>query len=297
MALTTSGLTNNVVIRETYAPGFEEGLYRNNGLLPVLPAPIDSGGDTSYRWKFNTTGNNSVEIYTEGQAQLPAGNQVYADCAVDYLAFRFMTQVTGHARAALRSNWIPAIEEEQTLGLRDLIDLITTTYMASTYGIEAGVAATGSYAGQTRGSITWFESLVTAVNASLALSDIEDMLEAMKDNERGRVPSMLFGPVNQETNIYRLGLTAGMRVGDYSNPLPSFQNQTIGGMRGVFLGDWTNTVLVACRPEHLVVVQHQPYQVKDMSPSGDSDVFQNSYMGVIVVKQPKLCAKLTGVTA
>jgi hypothetical protein len=208
-----------------------------------------------------------------------------------------MTQITGHARAALRSRWFGAIEEEQTLGQADLIDLINTTYMASTYGLEAAIAATGSYGGITRGSVTYFESKVTAVNDVLASTDLQDMLEALKDNDIGVVPNLLIGPVNQETNIYRLTPDAGMRVTDYQNPLPNFQNQRVAGMQPAFLGDWTDTVLCFLRREHVHVIQHQPFQVKEMAPSGDSDVTQNSYMGVIVHKRPRLAGKLTGVTA
>jgi hypothetical protein len=292
---TTSTLST--AIREAYAPGFELTVYRNRGLLPLFAPPIDSGGDTAYRWKINTTGNNSVEIYSEGQGQLAPGNQAYVNAAVDYLAFRFMTQITGHLRAALRSRWFNAIEEEQSLGMEDMIDLINTTYMASTYGLEAAIAATGSYAGLTRGSITYFESAVTAVNDSLALSDIQDMLEGLKDNERGVTPDLLLGPVNQETNIYRLAPEAGMRTTGYENPLPNFQGQRVAGMTPAFLGDWTDTVLCYLRRSDVKVIQHQPFMVKEMAPSGDSDVMQNSYMGIIVHVNPKLAGKNTGVTA
>lgn len=295
MPVTTTTLAEGV--REAYSPGFELTLYRNRGLLPVLSPPEDSGGDTAYRWKVNMGGNSSVEIYSEGAAQPAAGNQDYTNIAVDYLAFRFMTQITGHARAALRSKWFNAIEEEQSLGMEDLIDLITTTYMGSTYGLEAAIAATGTYGGLTRGSITYWESLVTAVDNPLASSDIQDMLEGLKDNERGTSPDLLFGPVNQETNIYRLTPVGGMRVTDYANPLPNFQDQRVAGMTPVFLGDWTDTVLCFLSKRHVKVIQHQPFLVKEMAPSGDSDVLQNSYMGIIVHKNPKLAGKLTGCTA
>lgn len=294
MPVTTS--THAEAIREKYEPGFQRTVWRNNSLLPLF-GTSDSGGDTAKRWKLQISGNNSVEIYTEGQGQPTAGNQEYVNCAVDYMAFRFMTSITGHARAALRSNWIVSWDEEQTSGIEDLVDLITTSFMGSTYGLELAIAATGTYAGLTRGSISYFESAVTAVNLPLASTDIQDMLETLKDNDRGKSPNLLIGPVNQETNIYRLAPSAGMRTTDYSDPLPNFQNQRVAGMACAFLPDWTDTVLAFFRREDVETVQHQPYQVKEMAPSGDSDIYQNSWMGVIVHKNPKYAGKLTGVTA
>lgn len=298
MSLTTTVATGTT-IQQTYAPGFVEGVYRNNALMPIFGAPVDSGGDEAYRWKINSAGNSSVELYTEDQAQPAIGNQTFVNAAVSYLAFRYMVRITGHARAALRSNWINAIDEEFTLGQQDLIDLITTTYMASTYGIEAAIAATGTYAGITRGSVGYFESTSTAISRALELNDIIDHWETIQNADKGGMPSALICNLNQVTNIWRLGGGPGIKNMDYSDAAPSLYTQTFAGRPIIGMPDFTTTTIATLdlRPGHWVVVEHQPFQVKEMAPSGDSDVTQVSYMGVIVGKNPKCDGKLTSVTA
>lgn len=298
MAVTTS--TASEAIRTTYAPGFNEAVYRNpNNMISFFGAPVDSGGDTAYRWKINHSGNSSVEIYSEGQIQPPDGNQGWTNGAVSYLAFRFVTRVTGHARAALRSNWVNAIDEDQTLGVADLVDLITTTYMGSTYGIEAAIAATGTYAGITRGSAAYFESTSTAHSAVLDLDGLINLQEAIRDNDKGGQPGLIICPLNQQSNIWRLGGGGGIKNTGYGDAAEALTRQTFNGIPILAMPDWTDTVIAMLdiRPGHWLTVQHQPFMVHDQGRSADSDVYMTTYMGVIVGKFPRCDGKLTSVTA
>jgi hypothetical protein len=54
MALTTTTGAN--AIREAYAPGFVEAVFRNHSLFKHLPAPRLGPGDTAIRWKVNSAG-------------------------------------------------------------------------------------------------------------------------------------------------------------------------------------------------------------------------------------------------
>ena len=51
------------------------------------------------------------------------------------------------------------------------------------------------------------------------------------------------------------------------------------------------------RPDNFKGKIIRPFSVKDMGPSGDSDVYQLSWGGQLVCKQPRFQGKLTGVTA
>lgn len=294
MSLTTSNISAG--IKDNYEPGFKDEVFHNTFFNFFGPFS-DSGGDTHKRWKAHTTGNSSVELYVEDQGQPAAGHQAYVNLAQEYLAFRFLTRVTGHARAALRSQWFNAIEEEQALGNKDLIDLMSTTAMASTYGLEAHIAATGTFGGVSRGSASYIESLVTAINRDLELTDILDMIEQLSDNDRGARPNVIVGPLNQQTRIYQFAAPGGMKVVDNRDAAPNFQQQAVAGMVPIFVPDWTDTVIAMFRKEDVAAIEHQGYLVKDMAPSGDSDVYQTSWMGLILHQRPRLAGKLTGCTA
>lgn len=295
MSVTTTNLAEG--IREQYEPGFIDEVFHNNSLFPVFGPFVPSKGDTHYRWKCHTTGNSSVELYTEDQGQPAAGHQSYVNLAEEFLAFRFLTRVTGHAQAALKSQWFPVLEEEQNLGNADMVDLMTTTFMGSTYGLEAQIAATGTYGGVARGSASYIESLVTALNRDLELTDILDMFEQLSDSDRGSRPNIVLGPLNQQTRIYQMAAPGGMKTVGNDDAAPNFQGQSIAGAMGLFVPDWTDTVLCYLRKEHVVAIEHQPYLVKEMAPSGDSSVYQTSWMGLLLHKRPKQAGKHTGATA
>jgi hypothetical protein len=296
MSATTGTISE--VIKDNYEPGFKDEVFHNTFFNYFGPF-VDSGGDTHKRWVAHTTGNSSVELYAEDQGQPGPGNQAYVNLAQAYLAFRFLTRVTGHAEAALRSQKFGVIEEEQTLGNADLVDLMSTTFMASTYGLEAHIAATGTYGGVARGSTTYIESLVTALSREVQLTDLLDMVEQLSDNDRGARPNMIIGPLNQQTRIYQFAAPGGMNVQPRDgDPAPGFLGtQSIVGMAPLFVPDWTDTVLCFLRREHVAAIEHQGYLVKEMAPSGDSKVFQTSWMGLILHQRPKLAGKLTGCTA
>jgi hypothetical protein len=296
MPLTTTSGAN--AIREAYQPGFVEAVYRNNSLLGLFPAPEGAVGDTNVRWKVNSSGQ-TPEIFTEGQAQPVAGNQTYTNAAVAWNYFRGMVQVTGHAKDALQSAWLPAVEEEMTLLMQDIIDLITTTTMSGANGLETMVDSTTTYAGIARGAAAYWESTETAVSGALATSDLQDIDEAIRDNDKGGNPGLILCPWNQNTNIYRLTGTPFVQQGPVTDKSPGMLVQSFNGSNIVPLGDFANTVIMFLdmTPGKWAHVVIRDFEVKDMGPSGDSDVMQVSTGRILINKSPKLDGKLTGVTA
>jgi len=305
MALTTTSAAE--VIRPIVREGFTEAVYRNNSLIPIFlanqgGAPRPSGGDTSRRFKVNSAGNGSVETFTEGQAAPASGEQTWVSAAVAYTHFRIMLEFTGHARAALQAGqgYVDAIGEEIALGQKDLVDLITTTYMSGTNGMETAVDSTTTYAGIARGSAAYWESYEAASVGTLAVTDLEDMIEALLDNDRGASAEgmRLFMPYNQATNIYRLtGTPATQFIAD-GDKAPAFLRQTFAGIPMSPLGDFTNTVIIlADMPGKWEVVEHEGFMTKDMGATGDADLAMVTYRGALVCLDPKLQGKLPGVTA
>lgn len=297
MAVTTT--THAEVIREKTEAGFIDAVFRNNSFLPFFGAPQDQGGDTNIRWKVNSAGNTSVEVFTEGQAQPVPNQQDYVSAAVPPQYFRVMLQITGHARDALRSAWFNSIAEETIQAMRDVIDLITTTSMSGTNGIETMIDSTTTYAGIARGAAAYWESTETAVGGPLTITAMEDLLETIEDNDKGGQVTHIFGPRNQETNFARLAGTPYIQQGGTADKGQHLLAPKFAAIPFIALPDFTNTVIVFAdmRPGHFKMLQQRPWSVKEMSPSGDSDVMQLSWAGQPICKQPKMSGKLTGVTA
>jgi len=301
MALTTT--TGAEVIRPVVKSGFTEAVYRNNSLIPIFLAaqggsPTPSGGDTSRRWKINSAGNDSVATFSEGDSAPTSGEQAWVSAAVDYTHFWGMVEITGHARAALRSNYVDAVSEEFALAQKDMTDLITTAYITE---LATAVDSTTAYAGITRGSAAYFESAETAVSGLLAETDLEDLIETLMDNDRGAMAGGLqwFMPMNQATNVYRLtGGPATQFIGD-ADKAPGFLRQSFAGLPINALGDMTDTVvyLLDLSMGKWEVVEHQAFDLIDQGRSGDADLFMITYRGQLVCTDPKLQGKLTGVTA
>ena len=296
MALTTTTGAN--AIREAYAPGFDEAVFRNDSLMSLFSWQ-DAVGDTAFRWKLNSAGQ-SPEVFTEGQAQPAAGNQTWVNAAVSWTYFRVMLQATGHARDALRSAWLPAIDEEAVLGRADLIDLITTSFMGSTYGLELAVDYGSSYAGVTRsGSAGYFESTETDHSAALTTDALIDLQETIRNADKGGSPSIILCNLNQESNVYRLGGPHLITNQNPSDKTPGLLSNRIAGCDVVALPDFTTTVCMMLdpRPSNWAPRVIRPFSVKEMAPVGDSDLYQLSWGGALVCKMPKYQGKLTGVTA
>ena len=305
MALTTTSAAE--VIRPIVSEGFTEAVYRNNSLIPIFLAnqggsPRPSGGDTSRRWKVNSAGNDSTQLFVEGQAAPSSGEQTWVSAAVAYNHFRIMLEFTGHARAALQAGqgYVDAIAEEMTLGQKDLVDLITTTFMSGTNGMETAVDSTTTYAGIARGSATYWESYEAAAVGTLAVSDLEDAIESLMDNNRGAMAEGLrwFLPWNQATNIYRLtGGSATQFVGD-ADKAPGFLNQSFAGIPMTPLGDWTDTVIIlADMPGKWEFTEHEGFRTRDMGPTGDADLVMVTYRAGLECLDPLRQGKLPGVTA
>lgn len=299
-----SGLTTTVAaetIREVHQPGFVEGVYRNNKLFSNFPAWARQMGDTAYRWKVNHSANSGLEVFTEGQPQPQAGSQGFVTPYVSWTYFRIMLEYTGHARDALQSNYIPHITEEGNLGRDDLIDLMTTSFMGSTYGLELAIDYGSAYAGVTRnGAAGYFEATETAVNDKLAWSDLRDLKETVRNADKGSTgPWFWLCNLNQESNIYELTGSPVIRMEGDGDLSPRMTSPSVDGDKVVALPDFTTTViaLIDAGAGNWAPTYIRDFEVLDMGPTSDNHIFQLSWGGAFVCRNPKVQGKLTGVTA
>lgn len=324
---TLSQYGSQVGLRNVYAPAWEEGLYKNNDLTgltiggrPVFErASAIGGGDSAYRWKFHTAGNTSSEIFTEGAAQSTPVAQSYANAAVDYVYFRAMTRVTGHVRDAAQGQGVfpglDVVELESVLAMEDLMDLINTTFMGATNsGLEVAVDSSTNYAGITRSSSAFIQATETALSSTLTLASLMDQMEFSRDNDKGSRIGVggngviltahnqltnyisLVGAPNSSNTSFRFNFDNSSRGMDL---MPSAYQLSLGGVPVVGIGDFLDTIWIGLdtRPGKNLLVERRAFDVRGPYLTGDDDVFQYSWAGVLVNKNPRFDWKLTGVTA
>jgi len=301
MSGATSTTAAEAIVEAFQAP-YTEGVYRNNDIFRVFGEPVPAPrSDSAYRFLVNSTGNTSVQIFTEGQAQPGAGNQGWVAAAVAYMYVRGMVQITGHLKDNLQDGgWVDAIDLEMTNLIEDIRDLISTTIMGATEtGLQVSIDSTTTYAGIARGSAGYWESSETPVSDVMSYEDMVDLDETIRDNDKGGRTGAVLMPWNQVTRYTNItgGPAIKQMVGhDIAEGItaPTFNGAPVIGM-----GDMTNTValFLDTRPGSWDFVEKRPFSVKEMAPSGDSDLFQVSNASVLVNKQPKKMGKLTGLTA
>jgi len=297
MAFTAGGATQGaVLIKEQYQAAVTDAVYINNQFAPLFRRQTQQGG-RYVNWIVHKSGNTSVEIFTEGQGTPNSGGQGYGLAQVAPTYIRAMVEVTGHAKDAMQSNYANGIDMEISSAANDMADLFTTSFLGGTYGLELAIDAGSTYAGIARGSAAYWESTETAHNAVLSFSGLQDLNEAIHDNDKGGNPKMVLCPWNQVTNVYNLGGMPFIKAAGPQDQAPSSLAPTWNGMPVTGIGDMTDTVIVLFDPADCALVETRPFTVDFQGRSGDANVYQLSMAIAFVVWNPKLHGKLTGVTA
>ena len=310
-AFTTSGTTTGAaLIQEQYEADVVDAIFYNGFQGMTLPDGRElwpkkrAVGGNNCNWLVRRGANTSTEVFVEGDAQPGADSQHYSAPAVPWTYVRAMAQITGHAIDAMGSNrvGIDVVDSEILGAADDINDLMATSFLGSTYGLELAVDSTSTFGGIARGSATWWESLETAVNDALSGTDLEDMIESLRDNDRGSDVQAFLMPWNQVTRYGRIASTPYVASGPPNDKGAHLSGQTFSGIPILGIGDMTDTVIMGLdigttRKPKFQIKSVRPMQVKEMAPSGDSDVMQISSGAAFVCFDPLRQGKLTGCTA
>ena len=120
--------------------------------------------------------------------------QTYVNAAQSPVAFWAWTRVSGHLRDAVRNGArkgaLNPIDNEFVAGFEDLRDLMNTTFMASTYGLELIVDDGSTYAGIAQSTNAHWLPTVTNQNGALTRAGMLNTDEAARDNDKGGRPSI-----------------------------------------------------------------------------------------------------------
>lgn len=199
---------------------------------------------------------------------------------------------------------IDAVGQTLENAAKDHWDLVNRTFITDlTAQIDS--ASTYSDAALNRSTYTALASYETAVGGALTLAVMEDMLEAMLDNDRGgRLDDYaLLMPYNQKTNLSRLG--AGSGAG-YNIQLAPGGTMDIGrlasletwnGVPIVPTHDMDNsTILMVHRPSTKIYWTRQ-LTITEKEEAADTMLFHLTSNWNIVTWNPKMSGKLGTLTA
>ncbi len=288
------------LFKTLYGNRFVDGVFRNNAIYDIFGEPQGPyTPDKTIRWHVASAANGSVEVFTEDQAQPAPGAQTYIDANLGYTYFRGMLRITGHLQDVMRNGgaWEPIVDREFTLLIEDIRDLVTTTFLGATQGgIQAAVDSTTTYAGVTRGSQTAFESTETATNDVLGYDNMMTHYVTMRDASIGAMPDMILMSWTQAKKYHAITGQPAVKNQVGTDVATGFTGMEFNTVPILAVPDLTNTIAMWLTRASWAMHSYRSFEVKDMAPAGDSDVFQISTAPQIVCFDPKMQGKQTGLT-
>lgn len=298
----TTTTTAANTLKSVLEPGYIDATYLNHDLLKYFQGVKKRATSNAYTWAVKAAGK-SAAVFTEGSAMPDPGYITWAKPTLSPLYIWCPAQISGHLEDAIANGgaeFDSAFAEFQD-SIDSIADLYTTSFLGSTYGLEVAIDSSSSYAGISRGSASYWESLETNHNAKLTMNALITLVEGLVDNDRGANKNNLMWlvPWNQVTNIFELAGVPGMKTFDPRDPAASWGNSSIAGAPVAGIGDMTNTTiaLMDMTPANWALPEFRPLSVVWHRNVGDSSIYKVSGGQVLASKNPVKNAKLTNVTA
>jgi len=300
-------------IKETFDPEVHEGLFRNDQVIPTLAAHgmrmITAPGGDYVQWHINSTGNTSAAVFTENDPAPASVAQAYIRPKVGFTYFWAWVTLTGIGRDAVRNgNW-DAVRAAVELSMGDVIDLRSTTYLGATAnGLGVAIDSTTTYAGITRGSAAYFESTESSTST---LAGLRAAQRATRDaNKAGRPSLHLVSPTILEwyanlggTYVAATGGNGNLRLTQAADGTPfradvglATNGFSFYGAPVVELPDVTSTEWFGIDMRFLEHHTIRDLNVQFHSNVGDSELYKISVGSALVMKEPKRCFKMTGLS-
>lgn len=293
--------THANALNEVFLPKYQEAVYYNSDVLKYFGVPKPHTGGQYVNWKAHSAAAGTAAIYNETSVMPSAINETVVNAYVAPVYIWDVVQISGILKDALGSTaHYDAFDLEIMGKIASIKDLFETSFLGSTYGLEVAIDSSSDYAGITRSGATYFQSTETAVSAALSLSDLKDLIEACRDNDKGGLKKPLWMvPGNQYSNIWSLTGSPGYKVFNPADPLQNYSNQMLDNAPVVPVGDMTDTVILALdmRPELWRYEEFRPLRVEEHNKVGDSDTYLITAALSLACLNPKFHGKLTGVTA
>lgn len=295
------------LIQEQYRPDFTRAWFANDALFPILginPKTLKRHpGGAYHNWTVTMAGP-SPAVFTEGDP-LSASNSTFLRAYVSPVYVGMLMTVTGISldsavgAAAIRDAVGSNVEE----AMAALIDLMTTSFLGSTYGLELAIDSASNYGGLTRASYTAFQSTETAAGSVVPSYDLfSNMITGMRDNDKGSKISKQTGaiiiPGNLTKEVYDICGSKGIHILPSNDAADGLSDMKFDGISVYPVPDVTDTValFLDLSPGNIEAFKWRDYTVEFHSRSGDDQVFEISAGMSLAIKNPKNHGKLTGLS-
>jgi hypothetical protein len=311
MALTGTQFTT--YIKDGYIPQAVETFWRNTFWLNPANHPFKiinggPGGDTiNHILHYSSTSNAAAHAKGNAMPEPDTLNQVRAYFNKDY--FEGTAKVYGKdiQDGANGGTEIP-VNMQQT-AIQDTLTNVEAAFNAAVLtDLAAQVDATTAYSDASLARATYtLASLETAVGGALTLAAMEDTLETLRNTTYGIIGTddiAILMPPNQLTNLSRLtsfdGSGASFQALNNSGNIDGGRVQltrTFEGAPIISVPNMTTTEIYFVRISTTELYYHMTPTIteKQLKEWGMS---WHIVMGAnLIVKDPRRCAKLTGVTA
>jgi hypothetical protein len=296
--------TDAAAIKAMYEPELQEGVVRENSMTNGSLFPVDTetvqGGNV--RWIHNYAGTDNSTAYTEGDALPSASNDLKAACFVAEALYVDVVKITGKLLDDARNGYYNVLEDAFAQSKRRLFNTINTGIITL---LEASIDNAGSYAGQTRATINT-ASYEVAVSGALSIAALQTMYEALR-GPTYRVPEGMRMVIASEVN--QIGNYTDVSFVQTNRTLNMLQTDTSvnGGLMRprTAYNDWdwiqvngmTNTTILAFPPEMLRIRYSRPVTITPKQVWEDAEAYEVSCGLAFYNLNPRLCGKLTAVTA
>ncbi len=314
MAGLTAAASITDALKSQAVEGVVQSLFVNNEVMSEFPMRDFTGGAT-INVKHHYAGNTSVGAYSEGDAFGAPGSQSYVTAQWPEQHYKCVVQITGHARDYLRNGsneaaFYDQIQMEFDRGAEDIIDLCSTdmlgTGTTAPVGIQGIVDSSGTVAGLSRVTYSWFQAYETAgTGTTVSIGDIDSAMYNSSDvSYDGKVdelwvsPKQLFklkgvvGNVGTTASPYKVEANGSpANIGDARSPIP------IGSYWIKPKRDLTNSVVLGLTKSDFFIGRMRDWQVSELARTDDSDRFAITGSFGLGCYNPKRSWKITGYTA
>lgn len=314
MTVTVANLAARLSSDAQYVPRAHDTVFYNTDALigNIIPMRGLEGG-TGVKLTVITAGNDSAEVYTEGQSPPARGNLTTITVTFGFKHFRVFIGETGHARRAqLGMGLLHGDQDLEVDGaLKKLRDLITRTFLTDgvAHSILGIIDATTNFGDASRATYTTLKSYELAAAAAGISTSIMNkaynrsrerpyganvQLWVASPTQTGKYAEVVSGKVAPTTAVGAELIPRSIDVGGNPwLPLPDLATSTVLGMTDVD-GLWGARMH---EDGNLGGVNGSGINVKYMGAQDDSDTIQLSTALAIYCTGPQKQVKISGLSA
>lgn len=301
-------------LRDQRVAGIVEAQFRSNEVIGLFPMRPFTGGAT-INVTMHYAGNTSVGTYQEGDAPVEAGSQSYLTAQWGAAYYRGVISFTGHAEdqlmgGSLQAAFYDQIGQEMDRCMVDITHAIATdmlgTGLTAPVGMLGIIDSTGTIAGLSRSTYTWFASFEGSSLSSSTVITVADIDSAQYQTAdppyEGRVSAIwtslkqsaalknVIGNAGVSNSPVRQDAGAAVNAGNVLDP------SYVGGLPIRKIRGLDNSVWLGVSESEFFIGDMRSWKVDELAKVDDSRKFQITRAVGLGCMNPRRNWKLTGYT-